>query len=140
MGLAALLAMTGQAAADPATASLEVTVQGIKSAKGVIRLAVCPPNAGFPDCKTREIRTASLPIANGSARIVLSGLAPGSYAVSVFHDANSNGKLDTFAGIPKEGYGFSQNPAFKPRAPKFAEAAVNLVGNASTTIKLRYLM
>lgn len=120
--------------------SLEVTVQGIKSAKGVIRLALCPPNAGFPDCRTKEVRTASLPIANGTARIALSGLAPGSYAVSVFHDANANGKLDTFAGIPKEGYGFSRNPPFRPRAPKWAEAELSLTGSASTEIKLRYLM
>lgn len=115
-------------------------MQGIKSAKGVIRLAVCPPQAGFPDCKTKEVRTASLPIANGTARIVLTGLAPGSYAVSVFHDANANSKLDTFMGIPKEGYGFSRNPAFKPRAPRFAEAQIDLSGSASTVINLRYLL
>jgi uncharacterized protein (DUF2141 family) len=140
MGLAALLTAAAPAAADPATASLEVTVQGIKSAKGVIRLAVCPPQASFPDCKTKEVRTATLPIANGTARIVLSGLAPGSYAISVFHDANANSKLDTFMGIPKEGYGFSRNPPFKPRAPRFAEAQIDLAGQASTVINLRYLL
>jgi uncharacterized protein (DUF2141 family) len=140
MGLAALLAAAAPVAAEPATVSLEVTVQGIKSAKGVIRLALCPPQAGFPDCRTKEIRTASLPIANGSARIVLGGLAPGSYAISVFHDANANGKLDTFMGIPKEGYGFSRNPPFKPRAPKWSEAEINLSGNATSVISLRYLL
>jgi uncharacterized protein (DUF2141 family) len=119
--------------------SLEVTVKGIKSAKGVIRLALCPAGVGFPDCKDKVVRSAALPIANGTASVTLGGLAPGSYAVSVFHDANANGKLDTFAGIPKEGYGFSRNPAFRPRAPKFAEAEINLTGNASTVINLRYI-
>jgi uncharacterized protein (DUF2141 family) len=140
MGLAALLAASAPAAAEPASATLDVTVQGIKSAKGVIRLAICPPGAGFPDCKTKEVRSASLPIVGGTARIVLSGLAPGSYAVSVFHDANANGKLDTFAGIPKEGYGFSRNPPFRPRAPKFAEAQIDLTASATTVITLRYLL
>ena len=140
MGLAVLLALSGPAAADPAPVSLDVSVQGIKSAKGVIRLAICPPGVGFPDCKTKIVRSATLQIENGTARTVLSGLAPGSYAVSVFHDANANGKLDTFMGIPKEGYGFSRNPGFKPRAPKFAEAELYLTSNASTVIKLRYIL
>jgi len=38
------------------------------------------------------------------------GVAPGRYAVSVFHDENSNGKMDTnFIGIPREGVGASNN-------------------------------
>ncbi len=77
---------------------------------------------------------------NGQANGRFDGLPNGNNAVSVFHDANSNAKLDTFAGIPKEGYGFSRNPGFKPRAPKFAEAEVVVQGAAKTTIKLRYLL
>jgi uncharacterized protein (DUF2141 family) len=140
MALAALLAAAAALAAEPATASLQVTVTGIKSAKGVIRLALCPAGAGFPDCKDRIVRSAALPIANGTASTTLTGLAPGSYAVSVFHDANGNGKLDTVMGIPKEGYGFSRNPPFRPRAPKWAEAEISLSGHASSEIKLRYLL
>jgi uncharacterized protein (DUF2141 family) len=125
--LAALLVLgtpqPGRTETATAIATLEVTVTGIKSAKGVIRLA----------------RSAALPIANGSAHIVLSGLAPGNYALSVFHDANANGKLDTFMGIPKEGYGFSRNPGFKPRAPTFAEAEIDVAGSASAAISLRYI-
>ena len=121
-------------------ASLDVTITGIKSSKGVIRLALCPPQAGFPDCKSKVVRTATLTIASGTARTTLIGLAPGSYAVSVFHDANANAKLDTFAGIPREGYGFSRNPSFKPRAPKFGEAEIVVSGTVSTTITLRYIL
>ena len=124
----------------PAPASLEIIITGIKSDNGVIRLALCPPQAGFPDCKTKIVRSAALAIANGSARTVLTGLVPGSYAVSVFHDANTNAKLDTFAGIPKEGYGFSRNPGFKPRAPKFSEAEIAVSGAVSAAITLRYIL
>ena len=121
-------------------ASLDVTITGIKSSKGVIRLALCPSAAGFPDCKTKLIRSAAVPIAGGAAHIVLTDLSPGEYAISVFHDANSNAKLDTFAGIPTEGYGFSRNPSFKPRAPKFGEAQITVTGAVSTAIKLRYIL
>lgn len=138
--LALLAAATPGRADSSATASLAVTVTGIKNAKGVIRLALCPPDAGFPDCKTKVVRTASLPISGGTASVTLTGLVPGRYAVSVFHDANSNNKLDTFAGIPKEGYGFSRNPGFKPRAPKFSEAEVQVQGTSTVAIKLRYIL
>lgn len=121
-------------------ATLEVTITGVKSNKGVVRLALCPAQAAFPDCKDKVVRSAALPISGGTARTVLTGLPPGSYAVSVFHDANANGKLDTFVGIPKEGYGFSRNPPFKPRAPKFSEAQVEVSGAASAAIKLRYIL
>ena len=115
-------------------------MRGIKSAKGVIRLAICPPNAGFPDCKGREVRSATLPIANGEAHVRFADLAPGAYGVSVFHDANANGKLDTFLGIPREGYGFSRNPPFRPRAPRFDEVEIMISGDIRESVSLRYLL
>lgn len=121
-------------------ASLAVTVTGIKNTKGVIRLALCPAGAKFPDCGKQAVRTKTLPIEGGQARITLTGLTAGSYAVSVFHDANSNGKLDTFAGIPREGYGFSKNPAFQPRAPRFSETAIDVAGADAANISLRYIL
>ena len=112
---------------------------GIRSDQGLIRLAICPPDAGFPDCKAKATRTADLTIQKGTATASLTDLAPGTYAVSVFHDANANGKLDTFLGIPREGYGFSRNPPFRPRAPRFSEAGISLNGPANERISLRYL-
>jgi uncharacterized protein (DUF2141 family) len=106
----------------------------------VLRLAICPPNAGFPECKGREVRSASLPIANGQARIHFAGLSPGTYGISVFHDENANGKLDTFLGIPKEGYGFSRNPPFRPRAPRFSEVQLAVSGAMTESITLRYIL
>lgn len=138
--LSALLCSSALPAETPAPASLEITVTGAKSSKGVIRLALCPAQAKFPDCGAKVVRSVSLPISGGSARVVLTGLAPGNYAVSLFHDANSNGKLDTFAGIPREGYGFSRNPPFRPRAPRFNEAEIVVSGDSHAAIGLRYIL
>jgi uncharacterized protein (DUF2141 family) len=42
--------------------------------------------------------------------VVLEGVAPGEYAVSIFHDENDNGKLDRSTyGIPVEKTGSSNN-------------------------------
>ena len=146
--MAALLAGSGLAAAEPQPvpvpappgATLDITVHGINSAKGVIRLAICPADAGFPDCKGRELRSASLAIAHGRASVHFADLPAGTYGISVFHDANSNGKLDTFIGIPREGYGFSRNPPFRPRAPRFAEVALAVSGAMTESIALRYIL
>jgi uncharacterized protein (DUF2141 family) len=144
MALAVLMGGTepvrAEQGASSGSASLNITVRGIKSSKGVIRLAICPRNAGFPDCKGREVRSASLPIQNGEATIRFTDLPAATYAISVFHDGNANGKLDTFLGIPKEGYGFSRNPPFRPRAPRFAEVELLVSGAMTETIMLRYIL
>lgn len=52
------------------------------------------------------------------------------YAISIYHDLNENGELDSnFIGIPKEPIGFSNNyfPKFGP--PKFKKAAFDLKQN-----------
>lgn len=140
MAAAVLLGGVQPGLAQNNSAALQITVTGINSASGVVRIALCPPQAGFPDCKSRAVRSASLPITDGQALTQFDGLAPGTYAVSVFHDQNSNGKLDRFMGIPKEGYGFSRNPGFKPRAPKFSEAEITVTGRTAVVIRLRYIL
>lgn len=119
---------------------MAVTVRGINSARGVIRLVICPPDAGFPDCKTSAVRSANMIIANGQASAQFSDLPAGVYGIGVYHDANSNGKLDTFMGIPREGYGFSRNPPFRPRAPRFNEVEFAVHETTAESINLRYLM
>lgn len=140
MALALLLGAHEVGAENPAVSTLGVTVSGIKNSKGVIRLVICPPNAGFPECNARAVRTANLDIARGEAKAHFADLAAGSYAIGVFHDANGNGKLDTFLGIPREGYGFSRNPPFRPRAPRFDEAVMTINGPTETSISLRYIL
>ncbi len=126
--------------AGEAVYSIEMRVEGFRSSKGVARIALCRPDTGFPDCGKAAVRTASIPIVNGAATVSFTKLPAGTYAASVFHDANANGKLDTFAGIPREGYGFSRNPPFRPRAPVFSESEIHISGPAQVTISMRYLL
>ena len=132
---AALLLLTG---ATP-TVGLEVTLQQLRSTKGVIRLCLTADPDNFPGCvdDARAV-TRSVPADDRSIRI--EGLAPGSYAVSVIHDENGNGKLDTLAGIPREGFGFSRNPAIGFGPPRFAAARFALAGDADRQqVRMRYL-
>lgn len=69
------------------------------------------------------------PIAAGAheATAVMENLAPGDYGVVAIHDENKNRKLDrNFIGIPKEGFGFANNPHVGLSAPAFAAAMVHV--------------
>ncbi|MCE3519738.1 DUF2141 domain-containing protein, partial [Escherichia coli] len=69
------------------------------------------------------------------------GLPRGSYAIAVIHDENGNAKLDTFAGIPREGFGFSRNPPIRFGPPHFAAARFTIAGDADRQqIRMRYIL
>jgi uncharacterized protein (DUF2141 family) len=59
----------------------------------------------------------------------------GPIAISVFHDKNGNGELDTGPfGIPSESYGFSRDARDTLGPPKFAEARLELAAGESMSI------
>jgi uncharacterized protein (DUF2141 family) len=77
----------------------------------------------------------------GQTEVIVSfdAIPAGNYAIAAFLDENGNGVMDkNLLGIPKEKYGFSNNPAPAMRAAKFEEAAFELVSGAQTIgIKLK---
>ncbi|MGB1141698.1 MAG: DUF2141 domain-containing protein [Halioglobus sp.] len=55
-------------------------------------------------------------------------LPPGEYAITIFHDSNGNGELDTnFIGLPKEPIAMSNNAKPKFGPPKYEDAAFEVV-------------
>ena len=73
---------------------------------------------------------------NGKLSVVLKDLPDGPLAISLFQDANANGRLDMNAmGIPMEPFGFSNNAAGNFGPPKFEQAIVTPV--AGTPVKVR---
>lgn len=118
-----LLATTLPAAAP--TASLEIDVAGLRSAKGMIRVCLTADPKNFPGCvDDKNAITRSVPATERSLRF--DGLAPGTYAASLIHDENSNARLDTLMGIPREGFGFSRNPRIGFGPPRFSAAEFTL--------------
>lgn len=138
LGLA-MLAAAATTATAPTTA-LDVKVDRLRSAKGVLRICLTADPENFPGCvDDAHAVTRSVPAASPEVRF--EGLTPGSYAVAVIHDANNNAKLDTLLGIPREGFGFSRNPAINFGPPRFKAAAFDLDGTAQTQpIRMRYLL
>ena len=63
-------------------------------------------------------------------RIAFDGLTFGQYALSIFHDENDNGELDTnIFKIPKEPFGFSNDAKGRFGPPKFQAASFRFDSN-----------
>lgn len=127
-------------AAGGPTADIEISIEKLRNQKGVLHLCLTRDPAHFPDCKSdpRAV-TRSAPAATGPIRI--NGLAPGGYALAVFHDENRNRKLDMMIGIPREGFGFSRNPVVRFGAPKFRQVRIDLrPGFTRETVRMQYLL
>jgi uncharacterized protein (DUF2141 family) len=128
-------------AQSPNSVTLTVRVVNVRSANGVARIALFRSAEGFPGAASKALRTQTAKIdpQTLTAQAIFSGIPQGTYAVMVFHDENGNGKLDkNLVGIPKEGYGASNNPAKKMRAPTFDEAKFSLSSDQSVEVKLIY--
>ena len=134
--MAAALLTTGAAPVSRLTVALD----HLRSARGLVRVCLTADPTNFPACiDDADAVTLSLPAAD--RRFSLPGLAPGDYAMAVIHDENGNGKLDTFAGIPREGYGFSRNAAARFGPPRFAAARFTLGREpGDQRITMRYIL
>lgn len=95
----------------------------------------------FPDCADDpEARTAKAPAASAGP-ITFLALPSGQYAVAAIHDENRNARLDTIARIPREGFGFSRNPAIRFGPPSFDQARFPVAaGDVRQDVRMRYIL
>ena len=73
---------------------IHVEVVGMRNNKGQVFCAIYSSADGFPKESQKSIQRATSSISDKKASCEFPGIGPGTYAVSVFHDENSNGKLD----------------------------------------------
>ena len=136
----AFVAVLPLAGAAPPTADLAIKVDNLRSTRGLIHACITASRAHFPACeKDPKARKATAP---ASARLVkLTGLPTGPYAVAIFHDQNSNRKMDKMMGIPREGFGFSRSPVVRFGPPKFEQVVITLgPGLTQQTIRIQYIL
>jgi uncharacterized protein (DUF2141 family) len=109
--------------------TIRVAVEGLHSDKGQVLCELFSSADGFPKSGEKAVAQVKSTIASKHAQCEFAGIAPGTYAVALFHDENSNGKLDTnFLGIPREGTGASNDAKGRMGPPKFADAAFQFRG------------
>ena len=126
---------------QPITATLTVQIKDLRNAKGQLIFGVFKSADGFPRLgeksvywEVRDVKSRKKPI------VFTAQLPPGTYAASVLHDENRSGDMDKgLGGIPKEGYGVTNNPKPAFRAARFDEATFDLPAEGTgKVISLQY--
>ena len=116
-----------------AQSSLTVEIINLESNKGVVMVDLM-------DKHEKTVMGNICKIADNKCTIVFKDLRNDQYAIRYFHDENRNEKLDTnVLGIPKEGFGFS-NDAFGKFGPKdFNEWLFEVSGDTKLRMTTKYL-
>lgn len=95
-------------AAPVALGSLDLSLVDIAAPKGRIMVAVFASQTDYDGGK--PARGMAIEVSSATATTQIAGLAPGRYAIKLFHDVNGNGKMDTNPfGMPVEPYAFSNS-------------------------------
>ena len=125
----------------PQSGVIRAEIGGFRNDNGQAMCALFSSAKDFPKNSDKAIAHAKSGISHGHAVCEFPAVVPGRYAVSVFHDENSNGKMDTnFMGIPREGVGASNNAIGHFGPPKFDAAAFQYAGGKlDLTITITYL-
>jgi uncharacterized protein (DUF2141 family) len=124
--------------ASAQTGTITVEISEIQGTEGQISIGLYTSEEGFPETE-KSYKGINVRVTGKEAVAAFQDVPAGTYAIAVFHDTNSNGKLDkNFLGIPKEGYAFSNNVFGTFGPPDFEEASFELDGNKTVNIKMGY--
>jgi uncharacterized protein (DUF2141 family) len=132
-------------AAPPAMAGagekgqIRIIVAGLRSNSGRVVCTLFHSPQGFPR-DDRDAQTVTVPVAHHTATCEFPVTPHGRYAAVVYHDENADGHFNTnWLGLPKEGYGFSNDASISWRPPNFDEAGFRFEGGTQpVTIHIRY--
>jgi uncharacterized protein (DUF2141 family) len=116
-----------------AQSSITVEIVNLESNKGRVIVNLL-------DKYEKDVDDISAIISNHKCTVTFKDITPGEYAIRFIHDENQNKELDTnFLGIPKEGFGFS-NDAIGRFGPKdFNEWLFDVSGDTKIRLTAKYL-
>jgi len=115
---------------------LKITITNIKDVKGNMIIKLFNNPDSFPR-KGKPYKVYSEKVKTNIVSVVLKDLKKGEYAISLYHDVNSDNECNmNFLGIPTESFGFSRN--FKPKlsGPSFEDCYIDANQDMSIKIEL----
>lgn len=115
---------------------LVTEVTGIKALQGDLYLSIYDSDSSWmkTDSAFRKVKVS---VKEKKERIILRHLPEGDYAIAIYQDLNENNILDeTEIKIPKEPFGFSNNPKGIRGPATFQHALFHFKGPDTLTIKL----
>ena len=121
--------------------TVRVTIKGFRNTKGQALVSLFSSSRGFPDKGQVAQERNAYRVIGGQIEIRFENVEPGTYAIAVLHDEDKNFKMKTgLFGIPKEGYGVSNNAEGRFGPPKFADAKFKVTAkrDVQLTISMIY--
>ena len=115
--------------------TLTIEVASFENTKGVLRVCVTDQKDDFlKSCAFSKIVT----VEDDTVSLKIENIEKGNYAVSVYHDENNSGILETGGvfGIPLEPYGFSNNPNMT-FGPSYKKSVFKMASDKNISIKLK---
>lgn len=111
-------------------ATIILKVTGLRSEKGQVKIAVF--NSSEKWLGEQPIYSSTINVDGQSVTWKINDVPYADYGVAVFHDENSNGKMDkNVLGIPLEPYGFSNNVRITLGPPKWEKAKFTVKGSTA---------
>lgn len=123
------------------TGKMTISLTNLRNNKGHALVSLFRDGVGYPDQPAKAFRKEKLVITDRKVTLHLEGIPAGSYAIAILHDENDDLRMNTnWIGIPKEGYGFSNNVMGTLGPPSIQKASFRFEpGNPATiVIKARY--
>ncbi len=112
--------------------SVTVVIEDLRTDEGTLLIQILNE-------KEEPVQKKSVEIKEGRILVIFDEVPAGKYAVSYIHDENSNDELDAgMMGIPKEGYGFSNDARGFMGPPSFKDQIFELATDTSMTLKTKY--
>jgi len=132
---------SGIVAEDSPTASLSVSISGLRSSRGQVCVALFNSDRGFPAERKNAYRESCGRVENKKSFVKFQNIPQGEYAAFAFHDEDSDRKLKSnWIGMPKEGVGASRNAKGVMGPPSWDDAKFAISGpEHRIAIKLTYL-
>jgi len=131
----ALLALAAAAPLAQA-ADLTIRIDNVQAGEGQLMVALYDGAATYLKRPARSVNVAAHA---GSTTLVIPDLAPGGYALAVYHDVNGNGRMDANPmGIPLEPIAFGNDAQGHMGPPAFDAARLALpAAGLATRVTLR---
>jgi uncharacterized protein (DUF2141 family) len=115
---------------------LTLHVDKVQAGAGTIMVSLYDSAASY---FKRPARVARVAASAGATIVVISDLAAGDYAITVYQDVNGNGQLErNLFGIPTEPFGFGNDAQGEMGPPSFDATKVTVpAAGLAATVTLR---
>jgi uncharacterized protein (DUF2141 family) len=124
------------------TGKIVIEIINIRSETGDVKISLHNQEDAFPGNHEKAVARIISDINGTTATAVFENIPYGEYAISIIHDENNNSKLDVnLVGMPKEGYGASNDAPAQMGPPKYKDAKFILdKSEINFTIRMVYFI